>query len=168
MAIEHQEPAREAFRFKAREGERIEGRVLVVDDNEVNRNICGMFCDLMGLTFEFAKNGHEAVDAVQRTHFDLVLMDVNMPVMSGVDAARTIRRLPGPARRTPIIAVTSANSAEEVERYRAAGIDHVVGKPVVAAEFLTALANVLGRPQESRSWLPGRRRNQGLPQASSH
>ena len=118
-------------------------RVLIVDDNEVNRRICGTFCEMAGYGCDFAQDGVEAVNAVTQSAFALVLMDIQMPRMDGVDAARAIRSLPGPRGAVPIIAVTTSVEPEDERRYRAAGLTDVVAKPLTPGRLLEAMALAL-------------------------
>jgi len=110
----------------------LKGRhVLVVDDNELNREIAGRILREEGVTVSLAANGKDAVDFVEargRT-IDAVLMDVQMPVMDGLEAARRILQLNGGERHLPIIGLTAGVSEEERAAARAAGMSAVVGKP---------------------------------------
>ena len=129
------------------------GAVLVVDDHEVNRRLCAAYCDLLNLSCELAASGAEAVAAVQRARFDLVLMDIQMPGMSGIEATLAIRALPGPAGQVPIIAVTSDVDPADREAYRASGMADVVAKPFSAARLFKAISDVMGLARtEPRSW----------------
>jgi CheY-like chemotaxis protein len=83
----------------------------------------------------FVENGREAVEAVSRSAYDLVLMDVNMPVMDGVSALVAIRELPGPEARTQVHMVTANVFEEDVRRYLAAGADGVLKKPIDVREL---------------------------------
>jgi CheY-like chemotaxis protein len=129
------------------------GKVLIVDDHEVNRRLFAAYCDLLNLGCEFAANGEEAVAAVQKSPFDLVLMDIQMPVMNGIEATRAIRGLAGPAARVPIIAVTSDADSQDRETYLASGMRDVVAKPISVGRLFSAINDVLGLAQgERRSW----------------
>jgi CheY-like chemotaxis protein len=133
--------------------------VLIVDDNEVNRQICGAFCEMAGYQYQYAVDGVQALDAVACGRFDLVLMDIHMPRMDGVAAARAIRALPHGVSSVPIIAVTTSAEAEYAERYREAGLSAVVAKPITPARLLEAMAVALG---EHRSSEPRRTHQQAL------
>ena len=117
--------------------------VLVVDDNPTNRFVAGKVLELFGCSHETAADGHEAVERLREGRFDLVLMDVKMPVMDGVEATRAIRALPGPVAAVPILALTAnADPRDEVE-YRAAGMDGVAQKPIQPDALLDAIRRVL-------------------------
>ena len=87
------------------------------------------------MAVRFVENGQEAVEAVAASAYDLVLMDVNMPVMDGVTALQAIRQLSGDPARTPIHMVTANVFAEDVQRYLAAGADGVLKKPIDVREL---------------------------------
>ena len=117
--------------------------VLVVDDNATNRFVAAKVLELFGCTSESAENGQEAVERVQARSFDLVLMDVKMPVMDGVQATRAIRALPGEVARVPILALTAnADPRDEIE-YLAAGMNGVAQKPIQPDVLLNAIRRVL-------------------------
>ena len=120
------------------DGER-RARVLVADDIEMNRMIVGGYLKLAGHTVCFAPNGAEAVEAVRASDFDLVLMDMEMPVMDGIAATKSIRALGDPVGDIPIIALTANAMAEEVARCRAAGMNDHLSKPIDRAKLLTAI-----------------------------
>jgi len=117
--------------------------VLVVDDNATNRFVAGKVLELFGCTHETAENGREAVERVQTTRFDLVLMDVKMPVMDGVEATRAIRALPGPVAGLPILALTANADPRDEADYLAAGMDGVAQKPIQPDVLLDAIRRVL-------------------------
>jgi CheY-like chemotaxis protein/HPt (histidine-containing phosphotransfer) domain-containing protein len=94
-----------------------------------------------------AENGQEALDAVQRAQFDVVLMDVSMPVMDGLEATRHIRALPAPLNNIPIIAFTASVTKKEVKNCMEAGMNGCVPKPFKDAELIAALSAVLSGEQ---------------------
>jgi signal transduction histidine kinase/CheY-like chemotaxis protein len=115
--------------------------VLVVDDHPVNRQVAMLMLDAAGFRVETADNGEEAVAAVRDGAFDLVFMDLHMPVMDGLTAARAIRDLPGDRGQVPIIAMTAAALPEDIALCDAAGMDGHIAKPIEHAELLeTALS----------------------------
>lgn len=117
--------------------------VLVVDDNATNRFVAGKLLEMFGCTHETADDGTQAVQAVASRLFDMVLMDVKMPVMDGVQATRTIRAAGGAQARIPIVALTAnADPRDEVE-YLAAGMNGVVQKPIQPDLLLAAIRRAL-------------------------
>ena len=119
--------------------------VLVAEDHPLNRLVASIILEEAGIRFEFAEDGEAALTAAASGRFDLILMDINMPRMDGLEATRRIRSLEGAAARVPIIAVTANASAEEQEICRQAGMDDFVSKPIAAEELLETLARRLPR-----------------------
>ncbi len=114
-------------------------RVLLVEDNEINQQVAMEILADAGLIVSVANNGQEAVDAVSTNHFDAVLMDVQMPVMDGYTATRTIRRDPR-FKTLPIIAMTAHAMAGDQEKSTAAGMNDHVTKPIDPVHLLETLA----------------------------
>ncbi|MDB5941072.1 MAG: putative histidine kinase, unorthodox [Ramlibacter sp.] len=114
-------------------------RILVAEDVEMNRDILQAMLGKQGHALVFATNGAEAVEKVQQDVFDLVLMDVQMPVMDGVEATRRIRRLQGPARGVPIVGLTANVMARDRDAYLEAGMDGCLGKPIDWDELSAAI-----------------------------
>jgi PAS domain S-box-containing protein len=115
-------------------------RCLVVEDNAVNRELITTLLSPFDIEIDTACDGAEAVEAVQRQAYDVILMDMQMPVMDGLAATRRIRAMDDPAAaRTPIIAMTANVLPEHVERCREAGMDDHIGKPINLAHLLGAL-----------------------------
>jgi PAS domain S-box-containing protein len=109
--------------------QRYAGHLLLVEDNLVNQKVAARFLERLGCTVEVAGNGAEGVAAATARHFDIILMDVQMPVMDGVTATRKIREMET-WRKTPIIALTANAMAGERERCAAAGMDDYLTKPI--------------------------------------
>jgi CheY-like chemotaxis protein len=122
----------------------LSGHMLIVEDNDINQMLIAAYLDQFGLTHEIAVNGQEAVTKVQGGKFDVVLMDIMMPVMDGLEATKHIRALEGPAARVPIIALTANAMKGDRETYLAAGMDGYVSKPINAADLFTALSGHIG------------------------
>jgi signal transduction histidine kinase/AmiR/NasT family two-component response regulator len=119
--------------------------VLIVDDNATNRFVAAKVLELFGCNTEAVEGGREAVDHVQTGAFDLILMDIKMPGMDGVQATRLIRGLSGPVARIPILALTAnADPVDEV-KYLAAGMDGVAQKPIQPDALLNAIHLVMDR-----------------------
>lgn len=104
-------------------------RILLVEDNEINREVASELLQLVGCLVDVAENGAVAVDKAGQGRYDCVLMDVQMPVMDGLTATREIRKLPGCAE-LPIAAMTANAMAGDRERCLAAGMQDHVGKPI--------------------------------------
>jgi signal transduction histidine kinase/DNA-binding response OmpR family regulator/Flp pilus assembly protein TadD len=121
-------------------------KILLVEDNEFNRMVAEDTLKelLPGITIDIAVNGEEAVNRVQDTRYDFVLMDIQMPVMDGVTATRTIRTtLAPPACDTKIIAMTANVLQEDVKQYFAVGMNAYVSKPFQTDELLLKMAAVM-------------------------
>ncbi|MDZ4113505.1 MAG: response regulator [Brevundimonas sp.] len=126
-----------------------EGRamvVLYVDDNESNRVLVSTLLTAQGVVCETADDGAEGVAAARRGGWDVILMDIQMPVMDGVEATRRIRALGTEVAATPIIALTANTLAEQLELYFAVGMDDCIAKPLNAAEMFDKLFTQASRP----------------------
>ncbi|MDH4480013.1 MAG: ATP-binding protein [Rhodoferax sp.] len=119
------------------------GRILVAEDNSVNRKFVGILLDKMGYEATFCENGQLALECVQSSEFDLVLMDVHMPVMDGLAATRAIRTLHGTTKNIPIIALTADAMNNAQEEALAAGVNYFVTKPVHLARLQEAIERCL-------------------------
>jgi CheY-like chemotaxis protein len=113
-------------------------RVLLAEDDPVNQHVARAFLEMYGLDVTIAGNGLEAVDHVKRASFDVVLMDMQMPEMDGIHAARAIRLLPQ-GERLPIIAMTAAAMDEDRQACLAAGMDAHISKPIDPKELVRNL-----------------------------
>jgi CheY-like chemotaxis protein len=116
--------------------------LLVAEDNPMNRRVVELLLAQSGLTITFAENGKEAVEKFSASRFDLVLMDLQMPIMGGLAATRAIRdweRNNG-RRPTPIIAVSANATDEHVLEAKEAGADDHVAKPIVRETLFEAIA----------------------------
>ncbi|WP_371682896.1 response regulator [Brevundimonas sp. MF30-B] len=123
--------------------------VLIVDDNATNRVVAQALCEMFGCTSELAEDGQEALEAVQARPFDLILMDIKMPRLDGVEATRAIRALPDACSKTPIIALTANADPEDAKRYVAAGMACVVEKPIKPERLRMAMNTALAVPDTS-------------------
>jgi len=119
-------------------------RVLVVEDNATNRLVATKILEGLGAEVATAEDGVAGVEAVRTEAFDLVLMDVQMPRMDGVEATRVIRSLGGEAARVPIVGLTANVMVHQWQAYREAGMDGVASKPISPAALLQEIARVLG------------------------
>jgi CheY-like chemotaxis protein len=124
---------------------------LVADDNPINQRLLTALLDGAGHTATVAGNGRQAVEAMLREQFDIVLMDVQMPVMDGIQATARIRALPPPKCDVPVIALTADALHGAEDRYLATGMDSYLSKPLSAAALFNALATftATGPPRRS-------------------
>lgn len=125
-------------------------RILLVEDSPLNRLVVTAHLEQTNDAIDIAESGEAAVEAVRQHPYDLVLMDVHMPGMSGYDAAGQIRRWEQQERRkrTPIVALTAHALAADVERSRLAGCDEHVSKPIRKQTLLELLDRYRRRPAE--------------------
>jgi hypothetical protein len=122
-------------------------KVMLVEDNEFNRMVAedSLKEAIRGLTIESAVNGQEALDLLKKEMFDVILMDIQMPVMDGVTATKLIRStLPVPACNVKIIAMTANVLQEDVQQYLNAGMNAYVSKPFNSDELLLKMDSVMG------------------------
>ena len=119
--------------------------ILVVDDKVDNRKVAARMLAKLGHRSDTVVNGQEAVDAVTRKDYDAVLMDIQMPVMDGLEATRRIRATVPEQRQPRIIALTANALAGDRERCLEAGMDDYVSKPVDAHRLAAAVAKVVPR-----------------------
>jgi len=132
-------------------------RVLVVEDNEINRQVVVRLLEKRGHTSVLAASGREALDALQSQNFDLVLMDVGMPEMDGFETTAAIReREAGKGVHIQIIAMTAHTMKGDRERCLAAGMDGYVAKPIKPAEFFGVIEGILAPPAEDEEQKPRR------------
>ena len=114
--------------------------MLIVDDYEINRRIVSLFIEPLGWAWTMAENGAEAVELCNTRKFDVIVMDMQMPVMDGLVATRTLRAGRGPNQSTPIVAL----SANAMDHHRKAwsdiGVDDFLTKPVDPEALITTLA----------------------------
>ena len=113
--------------------------VLLVEDNAINRRIAGAMLDGLKCNVVEAEDGAKGVQAASEKKFDVILMDISMPEMDGIEATRRIRAGPSASKETNIIALTAHAMQEDVERFQAAGMNDVVVKPISADRLATAI-----------------------------
>ncbi|MBV9406197.1 MAG: response regulator, partial [Acidobacteriaceae bacterium] len=111
--------------------------ILLAEDNPANRMVARLTLERAGFHVYGVENGRDALDAVRRSRFDIVIMDCRMPVMDGYAATRYIRQLPGPISQVPIIALTASALKEDRERAEQAGMDDFVSKPFRGRELIS-------------------------------
>ncbi len=117
--------------------------VLVAEDNPVNQILVTRMIESLGHRADVVKDGREAVEAVMRQRYDVVLMDCQMPELDGYEATRQIRRREGPGRHIPVIAMTAHSMAGDREKCLAAGMDDYISKPMRAAALGETIARNL-------------------------
>jgi len=120
------------------------GRVLLAEDNRVNQHLATRLLENMGHHVTLARNGRQAVEAHRRDAFDLILMDVQMPDMDGLEATALIRQAEqGTGRRVPIVALTAHAMQGDREKCLAAGMDAYVSKPLDPQSLAVTIATLL-------------------------
>ncbi len=130
----------------------LEGRrVLVVDDNLINRKVVKVFLEPHGVVVTGAANGQEALDRLATEQFDLVLLDVHMPVMDGPETIRHLRASGEPWSDIPVVALTADALSGDREKYLAMGMNGYLSKPIDQRELLAAITAVLEAAAEART-----------------
>lgn len=120
-------------------GDQLPARILLVEDNSINQKVALRMFERLGYLADLACNGAEAVDFVKRIGYDIVFMDVQMPVLDGLEATRQIRQSPISGRQPWIVAMTAEALSGDENRCLAAGMDAYVTKPVQVATLADAL-----------------------------
>jgi signal transduction histidine kinase/ActR/RegA family two-component response regulator len=120
-------------------------RILVAEDHPVNQKFMSLLLQRLGYSATLCENGKAALDAFHTGDYELVLMDIHMPVMDGLAATRAIRALPLPRCQVPIIALTADVLQEARDQAKAAGVDAFITKPVTQEDLERAMAAVLSR-----------------------
>lgn len=125
---------------------KLTGQLLLVEDNKENQRLMFTLLKRMGLTAELAVNGKEAVKMAEVKNYDLILMDIQMPIMNGEDATYALRQL---GYQQPIVACTANVMVDDKERYIAAGCNDVIAKPINRQQFTQVLKKFLGAPNKT-------------------
>ena len=128
-------------------------RVLAAEDNSVNQLVLKTLLHQIGIEPTIVENGARAVEAYQREPWDLILMDVQMPVMDGPTAVRAIRALEQKSgrSRTPIVALTANTMSHHIAEYAAAGMDGHLAKPIETAKLFAVLSSVFQDEEEDKA-----------------
>ena len=144
--------ANQAHRAEEDAPETVDASILLVEDNDINAVIAKSFLSQHGHTVDHVVNGQEALDAVQRRDYDLILMDVHMPVMDGTTATEKIRLLPSPTGDTPIIGLTAEAFEDRHKAFIRSGMNSVITKPLdedaMERQIQACLAQRPTRPRE--------------------
>jgi CheY-like chemotaxis protein len=123
-------------------------RILLVEDNHVNQMLALRLLEKQGHEVVLAGNGREALDVVSRQSFDLVLMDLQMPEMDGLETTAAIRAgEEGTGKRLPIIALTAQALQGDRERCLAAGMDGYLAKPVQTQQLIETVADIASKTE---------------------
>ena len=127
--------------------------VLHVDDDPLNLRVVADILDAFGHTGVAARSGGEALEHLAHQPFDVVLLDIHMPMMSGLEVLQRLRAAPGPERLTPVIALTADVVSRRAADYIALGFDSFVSKPILVAGLLEAvsLAAATRRPPHANT-----------------
>ncbi len=123
-------------------------RILLVDDHPVNRRVARLFLEPFNFVITEATDGQEALDADMST-YDLVLMDLNMPNMGGLEACRIFRASEAPGRHVPIVALTADAMKDQIEACDAAGMDAHISKPILMEKLIETVTGLLDGREDS-------------------
>jgi CheY-like chemotaxis protein len=123
--------------------------MLLAEDNTVNQKVALRFLERLGYRADAVGNGLEVIAALGTRRYDLILMDLQMPEMDGLEASRQIRRQLPPERQPKIIALTANAMQGDRELCLAAGMDDYVSKPVKLHEITAAIRRIFGKPVET-------------------
>ncbi len=141
-AVEEEEVAEPLFQEAVAVDERPRRRILLVDDHPVNRRVARLFLEPFNFAVTEAVDGQEALDA-DMSQYDLVLMDLNMPRMGGLEACRIFRASEAPGRHVPIVALTADAMKDQIEACNAAGMDAYLSKPILMDKLIETVASLL-------------------------
>jgi CheY-like chemotaxis protein len=140
-----------ALRAEESPAKSLAGRVLLVDDHPMNLRLGETLLTLLGCEVDLAASGEEAVEAARAKAYDVILMDVHMPGMDGLEAARAILQLEGPSGQAAIVAMSADVMPQNVERCRAAGMTDHLAKPVQLKALHAVLESCLAEQHRRRS-----------------
>lgn len=123
--------------------------ILIAEDNATNQVVFRALLETAGHTLTLVDNGLKAVEAITAANFDVILMDVRMPVMDGPTATAQIRQLPSPKGEIPIIAITADTQADSRRDFRFSGISDFITKPIDINELFAALRQAMPQPSDA-------------------
>lgn len=138
------EPAQLESRFKDISKDIKDSRILLAEDNTTNQMVVSRLLENCGAILTIANNGEEAIEALKKQAFDVVLMDIFMPVMGGKEATRLIRETDQPYRDIPIIALTAMGNLHELNDLKTIGMNDVVTKPFKRSDLLSSIKLQIG------------------------
>ena len=124
-------------------------KILLAEDLEINQEIAIAILEGWGHSVDLARDGAEAVEMARLTHYDLILMDIQMPRLDGIAATRAIRALGARGATVPIVAMTANVISEQVAEFAAAGIDQHVGKPIVRTALFQVIESIVANAGRS-------------------
>ncbi len=149
IVIESTEPNEETENLI--DTEPLKGRILVADDYRDNREIINGALSSMGVDVDFVTNGQEALDQLEKADYDLILMDIQMPIMGGVEATKHIRQSTASYQNIPILAITASIMRHEQEYYLSIGFNMVIGKPFSIRQLRNTVQEWLRKSQSAIS-----------------
>ncbi len=129
------------------DGQSLSGRVLVAEDNKINQLLIEEYLRPYGLTVVMVENGQEALDALNASAYDLIFMDVNMPIMGGDEAVTIIKQK---GITTPVVALTANAMEGDRERFLTSGFDYYLSKPIILKNFEKVLFLYLSHPEQQK------------------
>ena len=141
-------------------------RILLVDDDDLSRRMMGLLLSEKGYNYGAASNGVEAVEAVQSQLYDIVLMDLQMPVMDGFDATRKIREWEAGEKHVPIVALTAMLFENEIRKCFSAGMDECVAKPFDADTLFHLIETLVKEPKQEQPGPSANTQGNGNAQSS--
>jgi CheY-like chemotaxis protein len=115
-------------------------RFLIIDDIYTNRLRIAVILKSMGFAFDEAADGEKAIEKILQMDYDIVLMDIEMPVKNGLETIQFIRsKMTGRKKKVPVVAVTAHNISDNIDRYLEIGFDALISKPVTEQKLITVL-----------------------------
>jgi CheY-like chemotaxis protein/HPt (histidine-containing phosphotransfer) domain-containing protein len=118
--------------------------ILLVEDNDINRLYAGSILKMWGCPFDTAENGEVAIEKLKNSHFDLILMDIQMPVMDGFEATKVIRQWSNEKGKVPIVALTANATQRDIDKCITLGMNDCLTKPFTQEDLLKVLHKYLG------------------------
>ena len=120
-------------------------KVLIAEDSSVIQNLTKKILSIQNYEISSVKNGQQVLDAIAKESYDIILMDINMPVMDGIECTEKIRSLEDPVKaQIPIIAITGNARNLSLEEYREIGINELLQKPLNFDQLVTMVRNLVG------------------------